>query len=93
MYKKVARGEIAAQSFETSYEDERFKGIYQVFVFRTGHSTIAVDFMDITEKKQIEKRLREKLQELEAFNKFAIDRELKMIELKETIAQLEQRIK
>lgn len=46
---------------------------------------------DEIEKKTRE--LQEKLEELEAFHKIAVGRELKMIELKEKIAQLEEEIK
>ncbi len=44
---------------------------------------------DITQQKLVEKKLRERNEELERFNKIAIDRELKMIELKEKIRNLE----
>jgi PAS domain S-box-containing protein len=44
---------------------------------------------DITDQKRMEEELKEKVQDLEKFNKFAIDRELKMIELKAKIKVLE----
>jgi len=44
---------------------------------------------DITEQKRMEEELKEKVLDLEKFNKFAIDRELKMIELKAKIKILE----
>jgi PAS domain S-box-containing protein len=40
---------------------------------------------DITEQKQIEEELRESLTKLKRFNKLAVDRELRMIELKKEI--------
>jgi PAS domain S-box-containing protein len=45
--------------------------------------------VDITERKLSEKKLKEKIDELEQFNKAAVDRELKMIELKNRIVELE----
>jgi PAS domain S-box-containing protein len=45
-------------------------------------------FVDITERKEIEKKLHEKMEELERFNKLTINREEKMILLKEEINAL-----
>lgn len=47
---------------------------------------------DITERKKAEIDLLKKTNELENFNKIFIDRELKMIELKERIKELEKKI-
>ncbi len=47
---------------------------------------------DITERKQAEEELDRKVRELEQFNKLAIDRELKMIELKEEIQRLKLKL-
>ena len=43
---------------------------------------------DITERKRMEEKLRRNLEELERFNKLAVGRELKMIQLKEEINEL-----
>jgi PAS domain S-box-containing protein len=48
---------------------------------------------DITERKKIEDELRRKNEELEKFNKIAVGRELKIIELKNKIDELEEKIK
>jgi PAS domain S-box-containing protein len=56
MYKKVAMGELGDQTFEIEYSDERFSGYYDVYVFRTGFRTIAVDFVDITTRKRTEEQ-------------------------------------
>ncbi|MDP1622045.1 MAG: PAS domain S-box protein [Bacteroidales bacterium] len=58
LYKKVATGDTGSQYFEIPYEDERFSGYYTVHVFRTGSRTIAVDFSDITRRRQMEEALR-----------------------------------
>jgi hypothetical protein len=43
---------------------------------------------DITERKHMEEELRCNVEELERFNKLAIGREIKMIQLKEEINEL-----
>ncbi len=47
---------------------------------------------DITERKQYEEALKEKLEELEKWYKLTVDRELKMIELKNEIRALANEI-
>ncbi len=54
-----------------------------------GHIVRIDGFMeDITERKRVEESLKKKNEELERFNKFAVGRELKMIELKKKINEL-----
>lgn len=48
---------------------------------------------DVTRRRKMEEELKEKMRDLERFNKVAIGRELKMMELKGKIRELEQRIK
>jgi len=50
-------------------------------------------FRDITERKIMQDELKEKMQDLERFSKFAVDRELKMEELEKKIKELEERLK
>lgn len=54
MYRSVAKGDLGHQSFEITYKDDRINGIYQVQVYRTGAETIAVEFLDITDRKRAE---------------------------------------
>jgi len=50
---------------------------------------VGIILQDITERKNAEKKLKEKLEELEEFKKITVGRELKMIELKDRIRELE----
>ena len=45
---------------------------------------------DVTEQKKAEEELKSKIEELERFNKLSVGRELKMIELKKRIKELEE---
>lgn len=49
-------------------------------------------FRDVTEKKKLESELKQRLEELEKFHRLAVGRELKMIEFKEQIRRLEEKI-
>ena len=48
---------------------------------------------EVTQRRKMEEELKEKMRDLERFNKVAVGRELKMMELKEKIRDLEQRLK
>jgi len=48
---------------------------------------------DVTERKRIEEELRGKIHDLEVFNRISVDRELKMVELKKKIEELESKVK
>ncbi len=47
---------------------------------------------DITERKNSENKLKEKIDELEHWKKVTVDREFKMIELKNEIKELEAKL-
>lgn len=58
--------------------------------FETGRARIVGTVSDISERKEFEKQLEDKIFQLEKFNKFLIDRELRMVELKKEINALLQ---
>jgi len=53
-----------------------------------GNPYLLESFIDLTERKKIEKALQQKLEELEQFSTLAVGREEKMIELKEEVNHL-----
>ncbi|MEW6101256.1 MAG: PAS domain S-box protein [Candidatus Omnitrophota bacterium] len=60
---------------------------------KAGNIVAAVEMLeDITAQKNMEESLKKKIIDLERFNKVAVGRELKMIELKKQIKELEEKI-
>jgi len=64
LYRGVARGELGSRQFEIPYQDDRFSGYYSVTVFQTGPGAVAVDFIDISERKKAEEELYQRTEEL-----------------------------
>ena len=48
---------------------------------------------EISQRRQVEEELKARMQDLERFSKFAVDRELKMEELEGKIKELEEKLK
>jgi|GEM_PF-4006053 PAS domain S-box-containing protein len=57
-----------------------------------GRPAIIGTLIDITDRVRAEKEIRERMEELERFYKMAVDRELRMKELKEEIEQLREEL-
>jgi two-component system CheB/CheR fusion protein len=53
---------------------------------------VVLTFVDITERKQAEERVRANMEEVQRFNKIAVGRETRMIELKKEINELCQKL-
>ncbi|MEA2104116.1 MAG: PAS domain S-box protein [Candidatus Cloacimonadota bacterium] len=61
-------------------------------IFYKGQQATLIIINDITERKQAEEKLKKKNLELEIFNKMAVGRELKMIELKKEINEFLEKL-
>jgi PAS domain S-box-containing protein len=92
--KRLKEAEGSAVSFEISYRAKDGREIpvsfsSSVMTDEEGRlQGIVCDAGDITERKKREKEIRKYMTELEHFNRLAVDRELKMIELKKEINAL-----
>ena len=72
---------IKGKKFDAKVLLTRFK--------KDGRYVLQATVRDIKEEIELIKKLKDTAAELEKFNKFAVDRELKMIELKKKIRELE----
>lgn len=57
------------------------------------NAEILIMLMDVTERNKAEKEIQKRVKELETFKEFAVGRELKMIELKKRIKEVEEKLK
>jgi polar amino acid transport system substrate-binding protein len=57
LFRKVAQGELGAQTFQTSFNSDHVLGFYDVHVFRTGPDNVAVDILDITERVRLQEMM------------------------------------
>ena len=97
---EVIREYVSSES-TGSYEVELIKkdgSIRQVETFGSpckfqGRDARIVAMRDITDQKKALKEIKKRVRELEDFYDIAIGRELKMIELKNTIEELEKKLK
>lgn len=75
------------------YEDTRGtegnERTYLTRVFPMPNQSVGIMYVDITEQKEVQETLRNHSEELEKLNKYMVDRELKMVELKKEIARLQ----
>lgn len=58
-YKRICRTGGTWDSEQVDYEDEKIKGAFEVYAFQTAPKTMAVFFLEITERKTAEQALRE----------------------------------
>ncbi len=96
--KRLKEAAGSAVSFETTYRANDGREIpvsfsASVMTDEEGRlQGIVCDALDITERKKRKEKIRKYLTELEQFNRLAVDRELKMIELKREVNELYERL-
>ncbi|MCG2722712.1 MAG: PAS domain S-box protein [Thermodesulfovibrionales bacterium] len=99
---KIIQNQVVQRGYSEVYEKEYIQKDTTVFPveLRTyllrdeeGKPSAMWAFVrDVTERKRVEKELKDRIQELEDFYNMAIGRELRMIELKEEIERLREKL-
>ncbi|HLG24361.1 MAG TPA: PAS domain S-box protein [Candidatus Nanoarchaeia archaeon] len=99
-YKKMWEVILSGNNFSGQFANKKKNGEFYyedkiIFPIKDQNGNI-VNFVssgkDATERKIAEDKIKEKTSQLERFNKIAVGRELRMIELKKKIRELESRI-
>ncbi|MGF7141058.1 PAS domain S-box protein [Roseimarinus sediminis] len=73
LYAKIARGEEPSNTFEIAYDDSKAKGYFEVTVYQTGKNNIAVEFLDISERKAYESYIKQSEEKYRTLIDFAPD--------------------
>jgi PAS domain S-box-containing protein len=87
-YAIVARGGEAIRFEDISYEDKHIEGAFAINAYPLPHTCVCVMFENITDRVKAEADIHKRNDELTALNATMINRELKMIELKDEIKKL-----
>lgn len=82
-------GKVALEGTEERFEDfsEELNKWFSVYAYSPEKGYFATIFADITERKNELKTINDKITEIEKMNKFLVERELKMVELKKEIGK------
>jgi PAS domain S-box-containing protein len=93
--RRASRKLVGQREFEISRKDggSLVVEIRSRIIEYSGRSAIAGICKDITERKRAEMTLKEKVKELERWYRLTVDREVKMIQLKKRIQELESQLK
>ena len=95
-YKRRIVGEDAPRVYESAFVHKDGRRIDVELsggvITYQGKTADMIMVHDVTERKKAVKELKEKIEELERYKKVTVDRELKMIELKTEIAELEEKL-
>jgi hypothetical protein len=75
---------------QVNYDAKEITGAFDIYAFQTSENQVTVFFQNVSERIKNIESIKRKSEELERMNKFMIDREHKMIELKERIKELEE---
>ncbi|MBN2805258.1 MAG: PAS domain S-box protein [Prolixibacteraceae bacterium] len=73
LYTKIAKGEEPTTTFEIEYQDSKATGFYEVTVYSTGNNTIAVEFIEISERKKAERIIKASEEKYRTLIDFAPD--------------------
>jgi len=93
MYRRAAKTGESYKNQQVNYDAKGITGAFDVYAFQTNENQVTVFFQDITKRAIDIEAIKNKSEELERFNKFMVDREHKMIELKSRIKELEEQLK
>jgi len=95
LFRRSGKGQVIGKTTEVTAlrkNGEEFPVELSVGAFRMKDRWHAVAIIrDVSERKRMEKELKEKIEELERFYNLTIDRELRMIELKKEIDELRRK--
>jgi PAS domain S-box-containing protein len=86
-------GKILESQIITKRGELKDVGIRANLVELKGKKFLVGTFRDITDSKKVEESIKEKTEEMERFSKLSVGRELKMVELKKRIGELESLLK
>lgn len=95
LFRRSGKGQVIGKTTEVTAlrkNGEEFPVELSVGAFRMKDRWHAVAIIrDVSERKRMEKELKEKIEELERFYNLTIDRELRMVELKKEIDELRRK--
>ncbi len=85
-------GQVAMGGEGINFESysEALEKWYLVSAYSPQMGYFVTTFIDITDSKKLEEELKAKIKELEVFQKATVSRELKMVEMKDKLAKLEE---
>ncbi|MDB5175562.1 MAG: multi-sensor signal transduction histidine kinase [Candidatus Saccharibacteria bacterium] len=92
-YALVALGGDAIELEDVSYEDSHIQGALAINAYSLPHTCVCVMFANITARAQTQDDIKKRNDELTALNEIMVNRELKMIELKDQINKLKMQLK
>lgn len=93
VFKRVWRTGKSEYFPEAIHKDERDPGSrYENWVYKLPGGEIVAMYNDISERKQMEEEIQNRISELEQFTRFTVDREQRMIELKREVNELYERL-
>lgn len=89
-YLKEYAGLVKNKSYQFDVFFEPLQRYFSVSAVSLGKDSFATIFFDITCNKQTEEKLKEQNDDLEKMNHIMVDREVKMVELKEELKKVKE---